>query len=92
MLITVNFDLKKIDASRIKNVTRRNGDEARFLEIVLIESPGSQFGDYIVKQAITKEERLAGKEMPIIGDGKIFQPQGGQARQSQRPARKPDLF
>lgn len=81
--------MTKIDETRIKPYKRKNGEMAEFLEIVLIESPTSQFGDYIVKQGVTKEERMAGKEMPILGDGKIYQPQ---ARQAQRPARKPDLF
>ena len=87
-MITLTIDLTKIDETRIKPFTRRNGDKAEFLEIVLIESPGSQFGDYIVKQGVTKEERMAGKEMPILGDGKIYQPQAGRA---QRTPRK-DLF
>lgn len=88
-MITLSIDMTKIDETRIKPFRRRNGEMAEFLEIVLIESPGSQFGDYIVKQGVTKEERMAGKEMPILGDGKIYQPQGGRG---QRTARKPDLF
>jgi len=88
-MITISLDLAKIDETRIKPFKRKNGEMAEFLEIVLIESPNSQFGDYIVKQGVTKEERMAGKEMPILGDAKIYQPQAGRA---QRPAKKPDLF
>lgn len=88
-MISITIDMTKLDETRIKPFVRRNGDKAEFLEIVLIESPGSQYGDYIVKQSVTKEERMAGKEMPILGDGKIYKP----GERAARPAKKSaDLF
>ena len=86
-MITISLDMTKIDETRIKPYTRKNGDQAEFLELVLIESPNSQYGDYIVKQGVTKEERMAGKEMPIIGDAKIYQPQQRGERAQERQAK-----
>lgn len=87
-MITISIDLTKLDYSRVKPFNRQNGDKAEFLELILLESPTSQYGDYIVKQSVTKEERMAGKEMPILGDGKIYKPQERERHPSRPPAKK----
>jgi hypothetical protein len=69
-MITISIDVTKLEKARIKEVTKRDGTTAKYVELVLFETPASQYGDYIVKQGITKEERLAKKDMPIIGNGK----------------------
>jgi len=69
-MITLSIDVTQIDKSRLKQVTRRNGEKAKFLELILIETPDSEYGDYMVKQGLTKEEREARVEMPILGNGK----------------------
>lgn len=46
--------------------------KAVFCDLVLIATPGGEYGDYIVKQSVTKEERAARKEMPILGNGKVW--------------------
>lgn len=58
---------------------------AKFLELVLIETPNGRFGDFIVKQSCTKEERAARKEMPILGNGKNFEARGGAPRRDSAP-------
>lgn len=77
-----------IDKTRLKEVRRKSGETAKFLELVLIETPNGRFGDFIVKQSCTKEERAARKEMPILGNGKNFDSRGGGAprRDSAPPA------
>ncbi len=87
-MITVNIDLTRLDSSRITHYTRKNGTKAEFLELVLLESPGNQYGDYIVKQSMTKEERSAGKELPILGDAKIFRPHGERRPATAKRARE----
>lgn len=84
-MITISIDVTLLDGARYKHLTRKNGQKAAFCEMVLIETPNSQYGDFIVKQSVTKEERAARKEMPILGNGKhVGQPQG----QSDQPARR----
>lgn len=70
-MISVSLDVTLLDKNRFKRVTRKNGKTAVFCDLVLFESQ-SEYGDYLVKQAVTKEERAAKKEMPILGNGKIW--------------------
>lgn len=69
-MITISIDATRLDKSRFKHITRKNGEKAIFIELVLLETK-SEFGDYLVKQSSTKEEREAKVEMPILGNGKI---------------------
>lgn len=69
-MITISIDVTQLDKARFKEVTRKNGKVAKYCDLVLIDTPNSQYGDFIVKQSVTKEERAARKEMPILGNGK----------------------
>jgi hypothetical protein len=69
-IITASIDLTQLDKKRFKEMTRKNGNKAVFCELVLIETPGGQWGDFMIKQQVTQEERKARLEMPIIGNGK----------------------
>jgi hypothetical protein len=69
-MITLSIDVKQIDKDRLKPYTRKNGKEAMFLELILIPTPESEFGDYMVKQSVSKEERESGIQMPILGNAK----------------------
>ena len=71
-MITLSIDVTLIDKSRLKHITRRNGKQAVFLELVMIETPEGEYGDFMVKQQISKEERESGVELPILGNGKNF--------------------
>lgn len=70
IMITLSIDATLIDKSRMKEVTRKNGKVAKFIDLVLIETPNGKYGDFMVKQSVTKEERAARLEMPILGNGK----------------------
>ena len=85
-MITLSIDVTLIDKSRLKEVTRRDGKPAKFLELVLIDTPNGQYGDFMVKQGVTKEEREARKEMPILGNGKIL---GGNRPAKTEQVKKP---
>lgn len=76
-MIALSIDVSKLDRNRIKEVRLKNGNLAKFLELVLIETPGGKYGDYMVKQGISKEEREAKVQMPILGNAKNV---GGQKR------------
>lgn len=76
-LITLSIDVTQLDKSRFKEIVRkgsgpRAGMKAVFADLVLVATPGGQYGDYIVKQQVNKEERAARVEMPILGNGKVF--------------------
>ena len=76
-LITISIDVTQLDKARFKRITRkgtgpRAGMDAVFADLVLVATPEGKFGDYIVKQQVTKEERAARVEMPILGNGKVF--------------------
>lgn len=64
-MITVSVDVTKIDRKRLYA-----GKKGKYLDLVLIETKSSPYGDYIVKQAVTKEERQRGVSLPILGNGK----------------------
>ena len=82
-MIAISIDVLSLDKARFKTVTKRSGQKATYAELILIETPNSEYGDYIVKQSVTKEEREQRKEMPILGNGKHIgstrhnHPQGG---------------
>jgi hypothetical protein len=82
-MITLSIDVLALDKSRFKHVTKRDGSKACYVELIMIETPNSEYGDFFVKQSVTKEERLARKEMPILGNGKQWEP--AHARQVERP-------
>lgn len=76
-LITLSIDVTQLDKARFKEIIRkgngpRAGMKAVFADLVLVATPGGQYGDYIVKQQVSKEERAARVEMPILGNGKVF--------------------
>jgi len=73
-MITLSIDVTQLDKTRFKRITRKNGKEAIFADLILIDTPESDYGDYIVKQQVTKEERAAKLEMPILGNAKQLIP------------------
>ena len=64
-MITLNIDVMKIDKERLYK-----GKKGTYLDAVLIETPNSEYGDYMIVQSISKEERDAGKKGEILGNGK----------------------
>jgi hypothetical protein len=68
--ISISIDLKLIDQKKLKRMTRQNGAEAAFLDLIMIPTPSSQYGEWMVKQRSTKEEVEAKTQTPILGNGK----------------------
>jgi hypothetical protein len=67
-MITLSIDVTKLDKTRFKAITRKNGEKALFCDLILIDSQ-SDYGDYMVKQSVTKEDRENGVQLPILGTG-----------------------
>lgn len=66
-MITAKLDVTKIDKAKLFK-----GEKGTYLDIILIETPDSKYGDdYVVKQSVTKEQREAGEQGIILGNAKI---------------------
>ena len=85
-MITASLDVTKFDKTKFKHVTKRNGEKAVYADIVLIETPNSEYGDYLVVQGTTKEERDAGKKGAILGNAKVFKSRKQDAKQQAQEA------
>ncbi len=64
-MITLSIDVTKLDKSRFVS-----GKKGTYCNLVLIETPHSEYGEFMVKQDVAKEERESGKQMPILGNAK----------------------
>lgn len=63
-MIRLLIDVKQLDKTKFK----RHG-ERLIAELIMFPTPGNKFAQFMIKQDRTKEEREAGKSMPILGDG-----------------------
>jgi hypothetical protein len=75
MPISLNVNVDKIDKKRLFE-----GKKGRYLDLVLFETPDSDYGEWMVKQRGDKGER-----MPILGNGKYFKPK----ENKEKPAGEP---
>lgn len=75
MPISFNVNVDKLDKKRLFK-----GKKGRYLDLVLWETPESEYGDYMVKQRGEK-----GDKMPILGNGKYYEP-----KTNAKPKRRTD--
>ena len=68
--ISISIDLKLIDQKKLKRMTRQSGAEAAFLDLIMIPTPESPYGEWMIKQRSTKEEVEQKVQTPILGNGK----------------------
>jgi len=66
-MISFSINVSLIDKERLFK-----GKKGQYLDCVAIETPNSEYGDYMVVESISKEERDAGKKGTILGNGKII--------------------
>lgn len=71
MPISISVNIDKIDKERFFK-----GKKGRYLDLVLFETPDSDYGDYMIKQRGEKGEKL-----PILGNGKYFDPKSGKPKE-----------
>lgn len=79
-MLTLSIDVSLLDKARFKTFNRKNGTKGTSCDLVLVETPNGQYGDYMVKQSITKEEREAGVQLPILGNAKNMERGGTRER------------
>ena len=65
-MISLKIDVQKIDKSRLYK-----GVKGTYLNAVMIETPNSEYGDYMIVEDISYEERQQGKKGTILGNAKI---------------------
>ena len=66
-MISLKLDVTKIDKTRLFV-----GKKGTYLDAVLIETPNSEYGDYMIVEDVSFEERQAGKKGTILGNAKIL--------------------
>ena len=72
--ISISLNVTKLDKERFFK-----GKKGIYADLILFETPDSDYGDYMVKQRADK-----GQQMPILGNAKLFKTQGKQARNEQK--------
>ena len=76
-MISIMLDVTKINKDRLYV-----GKKGTYLNCVLIETPNSEYGDYMIVEDISYQERMDGKRGTILGNGKIKTHVGGQEIES----------
>lgn len=72
----------KIDVTKLDKTLFFTGAKGVYADLILIPTPGGQYGDFAVKQDLPKERRDAGEQSQFVGNAKYFggapkaQPQG----------------
>lgn len=66
-MISARIDVTKIDKARLYE-----GSKGTYLDVILIPTPNGKFGDYMIVQQISKEEREQGKKGNALGNAKIL--------------------
>ena len=78
--VSVSLDLKKLDLNRCPVVTKKDGTEARYLNMTTFINTDQQDqyeNNGFIAQTQSKEEREAGEERPpILGNVKVFYTDG----------------
>ena len=92
-MITLSIDVTKIDKNLIKTVTKKDGSEAKYLNLVLMPNRDGKdiYGnDGFVKQNTTKAQRDEGIQTQILGN---YQDKGdgGFANRASAPSPSPLL-
>ena len=67
-VINVKIDVKKISKDKLFA-----GEKGTYLNCTLVPTPNGQYGDFMVVEDTTKEERETGTKGVILGNGKKFQ-------------------
>lgn len=87
-MIKISIDVTRLDKSKFKTFKRKDGSTGVSADIILFENRegADQFGNLgFAKQDMTKEEREAKVQMPILGNWREV----GQPRQQTQPNAQP---
>ena len=62
----------KIDVTKISKNRLFTGKKGTYLDAVLIPTPASEYGDYMIVESVSKEEREKDIKGAILGNAKEF--------------------
>jgi len=62
----------RIDVTKINKSRLFKGKKGTYLDFVIIDTPNSEYGDAMIVESISKEERDAGNKGTILGNIKEF--------------------
>jgi len=71
-MLSLQIDVLKIDKSRLKSVTRKNGEQAMFLDLVTFDRVDEHGNEGFLTQSLSKDERASGMKLPILGNWKTL--------------------
>ena len=80
--IEAKINLSKIDKRRIFTSEKGN----KFLDIVIIETPGGKYGDWLITEKVSKTDYDNGVKGNILGNGKNWGNEGGSYSSNQQQA------
>ena len=72
-MITARIDVTKIEKDRLYK-SEKTG--SIYLDVILIETPKSEFSDYMIAQSVSADERKAGTRGAILGNASNLVPNG----------------
>lgn len=79
-MISGKIDVTKLDKSKFFK-----GKKGIYADIVLIDTPNGEYGDFVIVQGVSKEEREAGVKGAILGNAKVFGGKPAEKPATQRP-------
>lgn len=73
-LITASIDLTKIDKSKVVD-----GKKGKYINLTMwLNDEADQFGNHLsIQQSLSKEEREAGADKIYLGNGRVYENNGG---------------
>ena len=86
--VSLSIDLKKLDLDRCPVVTKKDGTEARYLNLttfINIAEKDQYENNGFISQSVDKEEREAKVQTPILGNVKVFFNDGAQSAPQSAP-------
>ena len=86
-MITAKINVCLIDKNRLFKGKEKDGKVPQYLDLVLIETPNNQYGDFMVCQSVSKEERANGIKGAILGNAKYVGGNSGGQRTQRQPTR-----
>jgi hypothetical protein len=87
-IISIKIDVTKVTKSKLYV-----GQKGTYLNCSLIPTPKSEYGDYMIVEDTTREEREGGEKGVILGNGKTRvkpQPKPEPKQFEERPTFNPD--
>lgn len=81
----------KIDVTKITKKKLFEGEKGTYLNCTLVPTPNGQYGDFMIVEDTTKEEREKGDKGVILGNGKKFQRGDSNKQQGGRNRAKPSV-